>query len=390
MQIFERLSAKPWILMVLYAAMALFISIRSYQQPLKTMPGYEGGVTTYNNYILFSNSFWHLLEGKNLYAAYPAEQYDVFKYSPTFALFFAPFSALPHSIGLALWNLLNAVVFIIALRQLRLPPVREWGFGLLAIQEAFTTTANSQSNMLIAGLLILAYVQLERGKIWLPVFFIALTVFIKVFGLLFFAMILLYPQRWKCLIPALVCAALLFLLPLPFGGLGRLLQHYREYAVLLAGDHGTFIKYSVMGWLQSWFNLSPDKNAAVLIGLAIQCMPLLFWKRFSNPAFRQVYAASWLIWLVIFNHMAESATFILAVAGVLLWYYAFAERKTWHILLLLPVLFFTCMGPSDIYPKAWRVLIVETWQLKVFPCIAVWLACIMQLYLPKGVLQAQK
>ncbi|NBP06755.1 MAG: hypothetical protein EBV15_11175 [Bacteroidetes bacterium] len=77
--------------------------------------------------------------------------------------------------------------------------------------------------------------------------------------------------------------------------------------------------------------------------------------------------------------MAESATFIIAVVGVFLWYFAMPERKPWQIALLIPVLLFTCLGPSDVYPKAWRILIVETWQLKVFPCILVWGICMFQM-----------
>jgi len=368
-----------WFLPATYVLLALFISIRGYYAPGKDMTGFEGKVTAYNNYVIFSNSFFHLIDGKNLYAQYPTEQYDVFKYSPTFALFFAPLSFLPHGVGLALWNLLNALVFLYALKQLKLPLLRELGFGVLAIPEIFTTTTNSQSNLLIAGLLILAYVYLERGKILLPILLISLTVFIKMFGILFFALVLLYPQRLKA-IPAGAAVMLgLFILPLPFGGWDRLIQHYRDYFGLIAGDHGFFVKYSVMGWLESWFGWQPDKNYVVLAGLIIQCVPLLFWSKFLEPFFSSVYASSWLIWLVIFNHMAESATFIIAVAGVFLWYFSVPERKPWQIALLVLVMLFTCLGPSDIYPKALRILIVENWQLKVFPCILVWSICIFQL-----------
>jgi len=368
-----------WFLPTLFALLVFFISIRAIYAPEKEMPGYTGKVTAYNNYVIFSNSFYHLSAGKNLYVQYPEEQYDVFKYSPTFALLFAHLSALPHSVGLTSWNLLNILVFLYALRKLSLTPIRELGFGLLAIPEIFTTTTNSQSNLLIAGLLMLAYIYLERGKTLLPVLFISLTVFIKLFGILFFALVLLYPQRLKAIPAAAVVMLGLFVLPMPFGGWERLIQHYREYFGLISGDHGFFVKYSVMGWLQSWFGWQPNKNSIVLAGLLLQCVPLFLWKRFSDPGFRTVYAASWLIWLVIFNHMAESATFIIAVLGVFLWYFTFPERKAWHIAILIPVMLFTCLGPSDIYPKAWRILIVETWQLKVFPCILVWAICLFQL-----------
>src|SRR5436190_20527526 len=58
----------------------------------------------HNVFRIFRQSFWHLLGGRNLYAAYPAEQGsaagDLFKYSPTAALLFAPFAAPPYGFAL--------------------------------------------------------------------------------------------------------------------------------------------------------------------------------------------------------------------------------------------------------------------------------------------------
>ena len=47
------------------------------------------GYTFYENYVIFKNSFPHFLQGLNPYATYFAEQWDVYKYSPAFALFMA-------------------------------------------------------------------------------------------------------------------------------------------------------------------------------------------------------------------------------------------------------------------------------------------------------------
>src|SRR5580658_9739822 len=41
--------------------------------------------TYYNNYVIFKYSFFHLIDGKNLYGIYPDDHWDLFKYSPTFA-----------------------------------------------------------------------------------------------------------------------------------------------------------------------------------------------------------------------------------------------------------------------------------------------------------------
>ena len=67
-----------------------------------------------NNYLIFSKPFFNLLAGNDLYQEYPQFYYDTFKYSPAFALLFAPMSLLPDYIGPIIWNLLNETVFVIA------------------------------------------------------------------------------------------------------------------------------------------------------------------------------------------------------------------------------------------------------------------------------------
>src|SRR5262245_2862431 len=65
-------------------------------------------VTVYRhaNFEIFRPSWHNLLAGKNLYASYPP--LDVFIYTPTFAVLFAPFALLPLWLGILLWNAANA------------------------------------------------------------------------------------------------------------------------------------------------------------------------------------------------------------------------------------------------------------------------------------------
>ena len=65
------------------------------------------------NFAIFRNSFYHLIHHQNLYARFDFEQWDFYRYSPAFALLFAPFALLPYAIGAALWNLLNAAVALL-------------------------------------------------------------------------------------------------------------------------------------------------------------------------------------------------------------------------------------------------------------------------------------
>jgi len=40
----------------------------------------------YNNYKIFSSMFWHMVDGKNLYLAYPSDHGDFFYYGPALVL----------------------------------------------------------------------------------------------------------------------------------------------------------------------------------------------------------------------------------------------------------------------------------------------------------------
>ena len=69
-----------------------------------------------NNFLIFRAAFDHLIAGVDLYRLHPAEHQDLFKYSPTFALVFAPFRALPYPVALLAWNLLNVLLIYAGLR----------------------------------------------------------------------------------------------------------------------------------------------------------------------------------------------------------------------------------------------------------------------------------
>ena len=150
-------------------------------------------------------------------------------------------------------------------------------FSILLLLEGFTSALNSQSNGLVLGLLLLAFVAMQRGRVTQAVIFIWLTAFIKLFGVLFFAMLWVFPNGFKkSLIRIPTVFALLFLLPWPILGWNGLLNQYHWMFNLLAHDHGYFVKYSVMGWLQQWFGLRPDKNLILFVGLCLQVLPFLF------------------------------------------------------------------------------------------------------------------
>lgn len=324
-----------------------------------------------NNFLIFRTSARNLFELKDLYVLHPADHFDLFKYSPTFALLMTPFAHLPVLPGAVLWNLLNAGVFFYAGWQLKLTPGQKKMFLALTFVELLTSIQNNQSNGLVAGLFLLTVTDLERGRPGRATFYIALSGFIKIFGLLAVLLLPLYPRMRRTLSGLAGWLILLAVLPLLVVPLSYLLDSYRSWIELVRGNRD-FWGLSVMYILYKWFGLALSNWLVQAAGLALLILPLARISCFRQQSFRYLVAASILIWMVIFNHKAESPMFILALAGVALWY--LVARRNWvDRLLLILTLVLTSLSATDLFPGNLRDTYIFPYALKAFPCILVWL-----------------
>ena len=353
--------------------MLLFAGLITAQRLLVANEGFSH--TLYNNYLIFQQSFFHLLENEDLYKAYPQEHYDLFKYSPSFALFMGVIAYFPVWIGLFLWNSLNVFVLFLGLKKLKF--TRNNGFvfaSLFVLIELITTTQNSQSNALIAGLILLAFDSLENSKVSRSAWMLIATVFIKLFGLVAFVLYLFYPKKIKSGLLVIFWVVVLSAIPLLFIDTQSLYYQYISWLNLLGNDHSNELKFSVMGFLNSWFGVSAEfKNYILLLGVFMFGIPLIKIKSYKVLRYKQLYTASVLLWVVLFNHMAESATFILAVTGISVWYFTKNEVTLLDKFLMLLTVLFTLLSPSDIYPEFIRKMYFIPYTVKVIPCILVWL-----------------
>jgi hypothetical protein len=357
---------------VLLAVLAAAISAVQYYAPLKIFV--TGGLeyTGYNNYIIFKQSFFHLVDGADLYILYPAEHWDLYKYSPTFSLLFVPFTILPDLIGLFVWNLLNITVLAYAFWKMfgNSGKTLLWISGFM-LAELVTTTQNSQCNALIAGLIILAFLRLEKRQVAIAALLVVLTVFIKLAGIVALSIFIFYPNKLRSSLWIIGWFVILGVLPLVVVSPAELIEQYRGWLRMLQEDHSASYGLSVMGWLHSWFNLDVSKEVVLAAGTGLLLIPLLNYKQYGALRFRLFFLASVLIYMVIFNHKAESATFIIAVAGIAIWYFS-QERKWVNLVLLLLAFIFTVLSPTDAFPVNIRNQYVHPYALKAVPCILVW------------------
>lgn len=370
---------KNWLLWAAYALLAVAVSAVKLRQPLS-----PESYTAYENYLIFKNSAGNLLDYANPYAYFFNQAWDQYKYSPAFALAMWPFAQLPDALGLPLWNLLNALVLLSAI--LRLPVLTREQRHFMAwfvLLELVTSMQNSQSNGLTAGLFLWAFIAFERGKTVQASAWTVLNGFVKIFGGLSALMVWMYPlQRGRFMLWAAFWAASLTLLPFFFLNPEQTVQVYGWWWDLLRYDHSASVGLSVQGWLQTWFGLQPPKMLVMGFGLAVLMACIVRSSEFevrgaaqelqtSNLKLRTLVWASLLIWSVIFNHKAESPTFVIALCGVALWY-CVSEQRKWERMFLWVTFALVSLSPTDIFPRMVREHLVQPYVLKAVPCIALW------------------
>ena len=338
-----------------------------------------------NNYIIFKNAATHLASGTNMYRLHPDKQHDLYKYSPSFALLFSILAAMPDAVGLGVWNLLNALILLLAVYAL--PHLHDDKKALMALfiaPELMTSLQNEQSNGLMAGLLLLGFVLMEKRKVFLAIGCLTATVFIKIFGLVAFAILLLYPDKIRSAIYTLIWFAIFAVLPLVLISPESYILQIRAWQEMLAEDYAASMGISVMGILESWFGWVNNKSVVIPAGILLFLAGMVRFDRYGAYRYRVLLLASALIWMVIFNHKAESPTFIIAVTGVALWYFVQSESPgKWQQVLLLSTLILTSLSPTDLFPAYLRIAWVIPYALKALPCLAVWVAIISEMIFPK-------
>jgi len=354
-----------------------------------TLQGYLASVgkdiTRYNNFVIFKNSFGHLLHHQNLYVYYPGEYFDLYKYSPAFATWMGVFYYLPDLLGLLLFNFINTALFILALRKLKLPVTNLRYVFLYLLVEFAISLIWTQTNIIICNLIILAFCYLEERKILLAALLISITVYIKIFGVVAFVIGLLYPDRFKFIVYSILWCVVFAILPIVIISPAELLQQYQNWWAVLKMDHSASYGVSFIGWIHSWFHLEMSKVVTVIIGAVVFCLPLIKFSSYKNHFFRLQMLASLLIWLVIFNHKGESPTYIIAMAGVAIWYFS-QHPTTVNKVLLIFCLVFTSFSSTDLITPGWiNDAYVEPYSIKAVFCCIIWGKLVFDLLFNKAV-----
>ena len=369
------------IVLLIYFITISIASVHKYLLPATL----ERGVvyTKFNNFLIFKSSFYHLLQNKDLYVPHLADHYDLYKYSPTFAFLMFSFAWLPDLPGVLIWNLLNGLLLFFAIKALPQLQDKIKVFILWFILfELITSVQNFQSNGLMAALLTLGFVAVENKKEMWATLFLVISVYIKLFGLVGFVFFFFSENKKKFILFSVIWFILLGLLPLVVISPEFLLQLYKSWFRLLMTDRGVSYGLSILGVLKSWFHIVSFKIPITILGAVILLLPLFRFHFYGNYNYRLLFLSSLLIWVVIFNHKAESPTYIIAVCGVAIWYFT-QKSTTINTILLIFIFVLTCLSSTEIYPHDFQRQFLRPLALKAVPCILVWFKIIYELTMNK-------
>ena len=352
---------------------------------------------SYNNYLMFARPFHNLIRNQSIYGLYPNLYLDNYKYSPTFAWLMGPFSGLPIGVGVVLWNLLNTVVLLVGVHiYLANEPDanRQRRVALLIIfAEGLITAQNMQSNNLIVGAILLGLAFLRKGQAGRAAFFFVLCGFVKFYGMAAALFFVFYPNRPRFLVAMGLWGVVFALAPLTVLPWDNLWSEYVTwFQVVVESKLGLFV--SVLGIAEYWFGMArTDGNLRLieLVGAVVFLMPFARIQQWTNPLFQKRLIASFLVFIIIFNKMAESPTYVLAVVGVALWWLTLPQPSRLDGLLLGVVIVFTSLSPTDLFPAIVRRSLFDPYSIKAVPCVLVWCRIQYQLWMAQeSILKTQQ
>ena len=286
----------------------------------------------HQNFMVFSDATQFFWQGISPYTTEFVEAHGrYFLYSPVFTVLFAPFAYLPAWLGPFAWNLFNYSLFFVA---------------IFTLPQQFTQ--QQKCRMFLFLLLILGQSLLSfQYNITVAYLFLLLT------------------------------------LPLIKIAPADLLPYYEEWCHSLAvhqsaGAYDSFFyARPIAAWTLPHFR-------ALQIGM-LGLLTLLFlgnFHKWSSFAFRAQALGILMGWVVLLSDSAEKHTYIIALAGFMLWYWSRPTRTATDKILFWCCFVLLCIVPIDIFvPVPIRDFITRTLWLHVWVFFIVWIRMIWLTFL---------
>jgi len=339
----------------------------------------------FNNFKIFRGVFWHTVNQTSLFAEYPAEYFDTNHYGPFFSLVIAPFALMPIWLGRILWSALMTLFLFKAVYSLPVTSKKMAFICWFSFHSLLTALQMSQFNVVIAAIIALSFVFVEKEKDFWAGLLIAVGTFVKLYGVVGLAFFFFSKHKGKFILSLILWSSVCYLLPMLISSPEYINAQYVEWFQSIVdknavNQNALGQNISLLGMVhrvsECWFS----DLFLILPGMALFALPYLRFKQYRNPGFRLAYLASVLMFTVLFSTGSETSTYIIAFIGVGIWYWSAPwKRGKWEIALMVFAFILSGMPTSDLFPRwLWKHL-VSPYSLAALPCVIIWLklACEM-------------
>jgi hypothetical protein len=127
-----------------------------------------------------------------------------------------------------------------------------------------------------------------------------------------------------------------------------------------------------MTLMERLFSIRPADGWYLFTGGLLVLLSAFRKKYAQNFTYRLLIMASLLIWVVIFNHKAESPTYIICMYGIGLWATTVPQGVLKTVLLTAAFLFIS-LATTDLFPPSIRQDFFIHYALKALPAVVIWI-----------------
>ena len=330
----------------------------------------------YMNYLVYTDSTIDFWNGVNPYTQQFVDDHGrYFLYTPVFSILYSPIAFLPRWLGPFVWNLCNYSLFALSVFTLpkRFDPykVKIFLFLLLILEQSIFPF---QFNVVVAYVFLFAFTLLERGQgVW-AVLLIMISATTKVYGIVELLLLFCYQKPFRHLLYAALFGVVLLMLPALKTGFDGLIPCYENWWNMLSQHQSSTYYVSLLYAYPLRYVLDSYRMVQLLTVAVV--IALFFWqhRRWGEFSFRVTTLGVLMGWIILFGDSSETHTYLIALAGYILWYWLREQHTLYDKILFWGLLVFFGIVPTDIFvPTSIHKFLNDTLYINVYLYTLAWL-----------------
>lgn len=305
----------------------------------------------YANYLVYTDSTLDFWNGINPYTQDFVDAHGrYFLYTPVFSVLYLPIALLPKWLGPFVWNLGNYTLFALSVFIL---PKRYDAYKVKIFLSLLLILEQSvfpfQFNIVIAYCFLFSFTLLERGHGFWAVLLIMISTTTKVYGIVELLLLFCYPKTFRRLLYAFFLGGLLLLLPVLKTGFEGLLPCYENCWNMLSQHQSDAYYVSLLyAWPLRYVLDYYRIVQLVTIGLVVVIF-FCRYKKWPDFRFRTVTLGVLMGWIILWGDSSETHTYLIALAGYMLWYYLQEQHSLFDKVLFWTMIVFFGIVPADVF-----------------------------------------